>query len=106
MKRDVIDYLSRCMECQKVNVEHRHPAGLLQPFPILEWKWEFVTIDFITKFPRKTRQHDSIMVVVEKLTDTAHFIHVKITHKETNITKNYMREISRLHGVPKTIVSD
>jgi hypothetical protein len=77
MKRDVTDYLARCMECQKVKVEHRHPTGLLQPFPIPEWKWEVVTIDFITKFPRTTRQHDSIMVVVDKLTKDAHFIPVK-----------------------------
>jgi hypothetical protein len=68
MKRDVVDYISRCMECQRVKDEHRHPMGLLQPLPILENKWEVVTIDFITKFPRTTRQHDSIMVVVDKLT--------------------------------------
>jgi hypothetical protein len=49
MKKDVVDYIARCMECQKVKDEHRHPIGLLQPFPIPEWKWEVVTIDFITK---------------------------------------------------------
>jgi hypothetical protein len=49
------------------------------------------------------KQHDSIMVVVDKAT---HFIPTKTTHKETNIAEIYMREISRLHGVPKTIVSD
>jgi hypothetical protein len=78
----------------------------LQPFPILEWKWEVVTIDFITKLPRIVKQHDSIMVVVDKLTKDAHFILVKLTHKEANIADIYMREISRLHGVPKEIVSD
>jgi hypothetical protein len=87
MKKDVVDFIARCMECQKVKVEHRHPVGLLQPFPIPEWKWEIVTIDFITKFPRTTRQHDSIMVVVDKLTKVAHFIPVKMTHKATNIAK-------------------
>jgi hypothetical protein len=61
--------------------------------PIPEWKWEVVTIDFITKFPRTTRQHDSIMVVVDKLTKAAHFIPVKTTHKETNIAEIYMKEI-------------
>jgi hypothetical protein len=74
MKRYVIDYLDRCMECQKVKAEHIHPTTLLHPFPIPEWKWKVVTIDFITKLPRKTRQHDSIMVVVDKLTKYAHFI--------------------------------
>ena len=87
-------------------MEHRHPAGLLQPLPIPEWKWEVVTIDFITKLPRSNRQHDSIMVVVDKFTKAAHFVPVKTTHKATNIAEIYMREIARLHGIPKAIVSD
>jgi hypothetical protein len=61
-------------------------------------------MDFITKLPRTNKQHDSIMVVVDKLTKVAHFIPVKLTHKETNVVDIYMRE--RLHGIPKTIVSD
>jgi hypothetical protein len=55
-------------------------AGLLQPLPILEWKWEVVTNDFITKLPKKTRQHDSIMVVVDRLTKDPHFSPVKLSH--------------------------
>jgi hypothetical protein len=46
-----------------------------------------VTIDFITKFPRKERKHDSIMVVVDKLTKVVHFVHVKMTHTTTNIVE-------------------
>jgi hypothetical protein len=95
MEKDVADYIARCMECQRVKAEHRHPTGLLHQFPILENKWEVVTFDFITKLPRTTRQHDSIMVVVDKL-----------THTTTNIVEIYMREIARLHGIPKAIVSD
>jgi hypothetical protein len=51
MKKEVVHYISRCLECQKVKSEHIHLAGLLQSLPILEWKWEVVTIDFITKIP-------------------------------------------------------
>jgi hypothetical protein len=87
MKKDVADYISRCMECQRVKVEHRHPTGFLQPLPIPKCKWEVVTIDFITKLPRTTRQHDSIMVVVDKLTKDAHFILVKMTHKKLILHK-------------------
>jgi hypothetical protein len=58
---------------------------LLQPIPIPKRKWEVVTIDFITKLPRKIGQHDSIIVVVDKLTKAAHFVPVKITHTKTNI---------------------
>jgi hypothetical protein len=60
-----------------------------------------VTIDLITKLPRTMKQHDSIMVVVDKLKKVAHFIPVKIY-----IVEIYMKEFSRLHGVPKKIVSD
>jgi hypothetical protein len=63
-------------------------------------------MDFITKLPRTNKKHDSIMVLVYKLTKAAHFIPVKLTHKETNIADIYMKEITRMHGIPKTIVFD
>jgi hypothetical protein len=93
MKKEVVDFIAKCLECQKVKTEHRHPVGLLHPLPIHEWKWEVVTMDFITKLPRINKQHDSIMVVVDKLTKATHFIPVKFTHKEANIVDVYMREI-------------
>jgi hypothetical protein len=85
MKKDVVDYIARCMECQKVKAEHRHPVGLLQPLPIPEKKWEVITMDFITGLPRTNKKHDSIMVVVDKLTKSAHFVPVKTTHTMANI---------------------
>jgi hypothetical protein len=94
MKKKIVDYISKCLECQKVKVEHRHPNGLFQPFPIPEWKWEVVTMDFITKLPRTRNQHDVIMVVVENLTKASHFIPMKVTHKETNVSHIYMREVA------------
>jgi hypothetical protein len=106
MKKEVADFIAKCLECQKVKATHRHPTSLLQPLPIPELKWEVVTMDFITKLPRTYKNHDSIMVVVDKLTKVAHFIPVKFTHKTTNLADVYMREIARLHGIPKTIVSD
>jgi hypothetical protein len=51
MKKEVAYYIAKCLECQKVKTKHRHPAGFLQPFPILEWKWEVSVVDFITKLP-------------------------------------------------------
>jgi hypothetical protein len=94
------------MECRRVKVEHRHPPSLLHQLPIPEWKWGAIIIDFITKLSKITKQHDSIMVVVDKLTKDAHFILVKLTHKVANITEIYMKEIVRLHGVPEAIVFD
>jgi transposase InsO family protein len=65
-----------------------------------------VTMDFITKLPMTIKQHDSIMVVVDKLTKAAHFIFVKKTPNTTNIVDIYLKEVARLHGIPKAIVSD
>ena len=93
MKRDMAEYISRCMKCQQVKVEHQHLAGLLHPFLLLEWKCEVISMEFITGFPMTWRQHDSIMVVVDKLTKEAHFILVKSTHKTDDIAKIFMKEI-------------
>ena len=93
------------MVCQKVKAEHKHPAGLLQPLPIFEWKWEVVMMDFIMGLPRTTKLHDSIMVVVDKITKAAHFIPLKTTHKVADVVDIFIKEVERLHGIPKTIVS-
>jgi hypothetical protein len=106
MKKENVEYIARCMECQKVKAEHRHPAGLLQPLPIPEWKWDAVTMDFITGLPRTSKQHDLIMVVVDKLTKAAHFIPLKTTHRAANVADIFLKEVACLHGIPKTIVSD
>jgi hypothetical protein len=102
----VVDFIARCLECQNVKAEHIQQVGFLQPLSIPEWKWEVATLDFIMKLPINTKQHDSIMVVVDKLTKAAHFIRVKLAHKETNIVDIYMRKNAGLHGVTKTIMFD
>ena len=87
----MVEYLARCLECQQFKAEHQHPRGLLQPLPIPEWKWETISMDFITEFPKNFRQHDSIMVVVDKLSKATHFIPVKYTYKNVNITDIFMK---------------
>jgi hypothetical protein len=78
----------------------------LQPLPIPEWKWETISMDFITGFPTSTKQNDAIMVVVDKLSKYAHFIPVKSTCKAIGIAQVFMKEVFRLHGMPKEIVFD
>jgi hypothetical protein len=73
MKQDIVEYIAKCLECQQVKVEHKHPAGLLQPLQIPEWKWETISMDFITGLPKTSKQHDEIMVVVDKLSKEASF---------------------------------
>eukprot|EP00253_Pinus_taeda_P006607 PITA_06607 len=106
MKKDVVEYLARCLECQQVKAEHQHPAGLLQLIPIPEWKWETITMDFITGLPKSKRSNDSIMVVVDKLSKSAHFIPVQSTYRAAQIANIFMQNIFKLHGLPKVIISD
>ena len=106
MKRDVANYLARCMEFQLVKVEHQHPVGLLNPLPISEWKWDTVSMDFITILPKTKYQRDFVMVVVNTLMKAAYFIPIKSTFGTTQVANVFMKEIVRLHGVPKMIISD
>ena len=100
------EYISKCIKCQQVKVEHHHLLGFLQPMLVPELKWEVISMDFIIGLPMSWRQHDSIMVVVDKLTKAAHFIPVKSMRKTDDIAKIFMKDIFKLHGFPKAIVSD
>ena len=91
MNTEVAEYIARCFECQQVKTEHQHPTGLLQPLPIPSWKWEIISLYFITGLPKKQNQNDSIMVVVHKLSTTTHFIPVKTTYKAANITDIFLK---------------
>jgi len=73
-----------------VKVEHRHPTILLHPLPIQKKKWEVTTINFIHKLPRIKKQHDSRMVVADKLTKDVHFVLVKMTHTSSEILQNLL----------------
>lgn len=106
MRKDIEKYLNKCLECQQVKVEHRHPTGLMQPIPIPEWKWEVISLDFITGLPKSKRGNDSIMVFVDRLRNSTHFIPIQSTYKTVQIAYLFMCEIFRLHGIPKTIISD
>ena len=77
---------------------------LLQLLPIPEWKWEVISMDFITGLPKSKNQNDSIFVVIDKLSKEAHFIHVKSTYKAVNIVDIFLKDIFRLHGIPKAII--
>ncbi|KAL0533445.1 hypothetical protein IC582_030285 [Cucumis melo] len=106
MKREVAEFVSRCLVCQQVKAPRQKPAGLLQPLSIPEWKWENVSMDFITGLPRTLRGFTVIWVVVDRLTKSAHFIPGKSTYTASKWAQLYMSEIVRLHGVPVSIVSD
>jgi hypothetical protein len=98
--------LARCQNCEQVKAEHQHLAGLLQPLLVPKWKWETILLDFITGFPKNQKQNDSIMVVIDKISKFAHFIPLRSTFKAINIAEIFMKEMFRLHCIPKMWISD
>ncbi|GKF72550.1 putative reverse transcriptase domain-containing protein [Tanacetum coccineum] len=79
MKADIATYIDKCLTCAKVKAEHLKPSGLLQQPEIPEWKWENVTLDFVSGLPRTPSGYDSIWVIVDRLTKPAHFLPTKNT---------------------------
>ncbi|XP_070026505.1 uncharacterized protein [Nicotiana sylvestris] len=100
MKKDVANFVSCCLTCQQVKAEHQRPARLLQQIEIPEWKWERITMDFVTSLPRTLRVYDSVWVIVDRLTKSAHLLPVKTTYGGVRYAQIFMNEIVRFHGVP------
>ena len=105
MKKEIASFVSRCLTCQQVKAEHQRPVGKIQLLPIPVWKWEKITMDFVTSLPRTQRQHDAIWVIVDRLTKSAHFLPVNVEDSLEKLAQLYVDEIVRLHGVPVSIVS-
>ena len=74
MKKDISEYVAKCLTCQQVKVEHQVPFGLLNPLPIPQWKWDNITMDLVSGFPLTQRKHDAVWVIVDRLTKSAHFL--------------------------------
>ncbi|KAJ9561600.1 hypothetical protein OSB04_006760 [Centaurea solstitialis] len=106
MKRDITTYVSKCLTCAKVKAEHQKPSGLLQQPEIPEWKWEQISMDFVTKLPKTKKGHDTIWVIVDRLTKSAHFLPIKETYSIDKLAQLYVDEIVMRHGVPISIISD
>ena len=106
IKRDIEDFMARCLVCQQVKAEHRKPLGTLQPLPILEWKCEHITMDFVVGLPRTRAGFDAIWVIVDRFTKSAHFLPIRNTFSLDRFTELYINEIVRLHGVLVSIVLD
>jgi hypothetical protein len=106
MKREIAQFVEQCLTCQQVKVEHQRPSGLLQSLPIPEWKWEHISMDFVSGLPRSPKGHDAIWVIVDRLTKSAHFIPIRMNYSLDQLAQLYIEEIVRLHGIPVSIVSD
>jgi len=106
MKKEIAEYVAKCAICQQVKAEHKRPAGELQPLPIPEWKWENITMDFVSGLPKSKKGNDAVWVIVDRLTKSALFLPMKMTDSVDKLAKLYVSEVVRLHGVPVSIVSD
>nr|GEX06833.1 reverse transcriptase domain-containing protein [Tanacetum cinerariifolium] len=94
-----IDLMPVELECQK-------PFGLLVQLKIPIWKWERITMDFVTKLSKTSNKHDTIWVIVDSLTKLAHFIPTRETDSMETLKRLYIKEIVSRHGVPISIISD
>ncbi|XP_068328115.1 uncharacterized protein [Pyrus communis] len=106
MKREIVEYVSRCAICQQVKAERKKPFGLMHTFPVPQWKWEDITLDFMYKLPRMRNVYADIWVIVVQLTKLAHFIPIREKYSLSRLAELFISEIVKYHGVLVSIISD
>nr|GEX20206.1 reverse transcriptase domain-containing protein [Tanacetum cinerariifolium] len=106
MKAIIAEYVSKSLTCSTIKAECQKPSGLLIQPEIPTWKWERITMDFIIKLPKTSRGHDTIWVIVDRLTKLAHFIPIKATYSMETLTRLYIKEIVSRHELLISIISD
>ncbi|KAI3704334.1 hypothetical protein L1987_74552 [Smallanthus sonchifolius] len=106
MKKDIALFVAKCLTYSKVKAEHQKPSGLLEQPEIPVWKWENLAMDFITKLPRTSSGHDSIWVIIDRLTKSAHFLPIREDYRVEKLARIYIDEIVSCHGIPLNIISD
>ncbi|GKC53862.1 putative reverse transcriptase domain-containing protein [Tanacetum coccineum] len=106
MKAEIATYVSKCMTCAKVKAKYQKPSGLLVQPIIPIWKWENIIMDFVTKLPKTASGQDTIWVIVDRLTKSAHFLPMKETDSMEKLTRQYLKEVVSRHGVPVSIIYD
>jgi len=106
MKRKIAEYVSKYNIYQQVKVEHQRPARPLQLLQISKWKWEMITMNFVSGFPKERKGNDAIWIIVDRLTKSVLFLPIKMTDSINKIAKVYINEVVRLHEILVSIVSD
>ena len=106
MKQDITKYVVECDTYGRVKADHMRTSGYLQPLSIPIWKWEDISMDFIVGLARTSKGYNSIWVIVDRLTKSAHFLPVNSTYSARKYVELYLDRIVTLHGVSLTIISD
>ncbi|GJQ91448.1 putative reverse transcriptase domain-containing protein [Tanacetum coccineum] len=106
MKADIATYVSKCLTYAKVKAEHQRPSGLLVQPKIPEWKWDNITMDFVTKLPKTSQGYDTIWVIVDRLTKSAIFTPIRETDPMDKLARIYLKEVVTRHGIPVSIICD
>ncbi|GKF89340.1 reverse transcriptase domain-containing protein, partial [Tanacetum coccineum] len=106
MKAIFVEYVGKCLTCSRVKAKCQKPSGLLVQSEIPIWKWERITMDFVTKLPKTSSGYDIIWLIVDRLTKSAHFIPTRETDSMETLTRLYIKEIVSWHVVPISIISD
>ncbi|XP_050890187.1 uncharacterized protein LOC127095557 [Lathyrus oleraceus] len=106
IKKEIAKFVYSCLIYQKPKIEHQKSSGLLQPLSIPEWKWDSISMDFVSGLPRTPSNCEAIWVIVDRLTKFAHFIPIKMDYPMERLAKLYIEKIVSLHGIPSSIVSD
>ncbi|GJU02416.1 putative reverse transcriptase domain-containing protein [Tanacetum coccineum] len=106
MKAEISTYVSKCLTYAKVKIEYQKPSGLLVQPEIPQWKWENITMDFVTKLPKTATGQDTIWVIVDRLTKYAHFLPMREDDTLDKLTRQYLKEVVSKHGVPVSIIFD
>ncbi|GJS12628.1 putative reverse transcriptase domain-containing protein [Tanacetum coccineum] len=106
MKDNIATYVSKCLTCAKVKDEHQRPTGLLVQPDIPQWKWDNITIDFVTKLPKSSQGYDTIWVIVDRLTKSAIFVPMRETDPMKKLARMYLKVVVTRHGIPVSIISD
>jgi hypothetical protein len=106
MAKDIRAYIRTCDSCQRNKARNVRPAGLLNPLPVPHDRWEDISMDFVFGLPRTPRGHDGVLVFVDRLSKMAHFVPTKQTVTAPEVARLFIDNVYRLHGLPKSIVSD
>nr|GEX45453.1 putative reverse transcriptase domain-containing protein [Tanacetum cinerariifolium] len=106
IKAIIAEYVGKRLTCSRFKAECQKPSGLLVQPEIPMWKWERITMDFVSKLPKTSNRHDTIWIIVDRLTKSAHFIPTRAIDSVETLTRLYIKEIISRHGVPISIISD